>query len=268
MNRISLHCSSFVGKQCGYQPPHSWEDCVRASAQYYAPLETFPERFGRLILHVQSLGYTAMDVWQPAQLNWQWATPEHITAAHRLLNQHHMAVTSLAGEFGQARDEFDLACRLAEGIGAPLLSGLTDLLAKDRAYVVATLQKYNLKLALENHPEKNAQEMLAEIGDGGEGCIGTAVDTGWYATNGFDVVQAIRELGDTILHVHLKNVLPGEEHINCGFGKGCVPLEFCVKTLKGMGYPGDYSIENHTLDHDPDNELREARQLVQEWLVG
>jgi len=40
-----------------------------------------------------------------------------------------------------------------------------------------------------------AAEMLAKIGDGEDGAVGTAVDTGWWGTHGYDAAQAIRELG-------------------------------------------------------------------------
>lgn len=268
MNRIALHCSSFVGKQCGYHPPRSWGECVEALSAYYRPLETFAARFEELLLHVRSLGYDALDIWQPGQLGWRWASLEHIASARDLLNRYGMAVTSYAGEFGETREEFLAACRLAAGIGAPILSGLTALVAGDRAFVARTLEEFDLKLALENHPERTAQEMIDQIGGGNGGeRIGTAVDTGWYATRGYDPVRAITELGSRILHVHLKDVLLGEEHINCGMGKGCVPLKACVYALRTMGYSGDYSIENHTLDHDPNAELSEGRALVKHWLA-
>ncbi len=267
MNQIALHCSSFVGQQAGYQPPSDWGRAVRALADYYRPPETFASRFERLILRVRALGYAAMDVWQAGQLDWQWATGGQIRAAAELLARHGMAATSLAGEFGSTREEFQAACRAAVGIGAPLLSGLTGLWFSDPAFVLRTLKENNLKLALENHPETTAQEMLAEIGGRGEGLVGTALDTGWYATRGFDVVRAVRELGERILHVHLKDVLPGGGHVNCGYGRGIVPLREVVGALKEQGYPGVYSVEEHTLDHDPDEELRADRILVQGWLA-
>jgi L-ribulose-5-phosphate 3-epimerase len=266
MNRIALHSSSFVGQRCGYHPPHTWMECVKALSGYYRPLETFPERFEALLLQVKALGFDAMDVWQPAILNWQWATDEHIQAARSLLERHQIAVTSLAGEFGKTPDEFRASCRLAKGIAAPILSGLTELLFSQRTAVISILKEYDLKLALENHPETSAQQMLDEIGDGAQGRIGTAVDTGWYATRGYDVVKAIHELGDRILHIHLKDVLPGDEHINCGYGQGIVPLEACVQALKQSGYAGDYSVEEHALDHDPSAEVKEAGRLVKKWL--
>ena len=266
MATIALHCSSFVAKQFGYHADNEWGACVQAGADYYRPIETFSGRFERLILHVRSLGFDAMDVWQPGQLNWQWATPQHIAAARSALDKHHMTVTSLAGEFGETRAEFISACELAKGIGAAMLSGMCDLLAADRGFVLDRLKHYGLKLALENHPETNVRQMLDQIGPVKEDCLGTAVDTGWYATRGYDVVRAIQELEGRIFHIHLKNVLPGAEHINCGYTQGIVPLEACVHALKKAGYQGVYSVENHVLDHDPDDELREGGLLVRQWL--
>ena len=268
MSRISLNCSSFVAKQNGYPSPQdSWEICVRTVNAFYRPLETFAERFGQLILDGKALGFDALDVWTPGQFSWRWATEEHIAVARGLLEQHQMAVTSLGGEFGATRDEFVAACKLAVGVNTQLLSGRTPLLLSERAFVIARLKEYDLRLAFENHPEKTPQEMLDKIGEGGEGRIGTAVDTGWYATQGTDAVKAIEALSGHIFHVHLKDVRAPGEHINCGYGQGCVPLEASVQALKELGYPGDYSVENHAFDHDPAEEIRTALGLLQDWLA-
>lgn len=269
MNRISLNCSTFVGQQCGYGPDSDWKSCVDAVNQFYSPLATFAERFEQLILSVKALGFDALDVWTPGQLSWAWATNEHISMARRLLEQHGMTVTSIGGEFGSTRDDFVSACTLAVGVNTKLLSGTVPLLFTDRAFLVAKLEAFDLKLAIENHPEKTPEAMLAKIGDTAHGRIGTAVDTGWYATQGYDVANAIEKLKDHILHVHLKDVLQPtqpEEHINCGYGKGCVPLEETVAMLRQIQYAGDYSIEDHAFDHDPTHEIEEARTWLESRL--
>ncbi|MBI3243150.1 MAG: sugar phosphate isomerase/epimerase [Chloroflexi bacterium] len=269
MNKISLNCSSFVAKQNGYPRPHdSWETCVRAVNEFYRPLETFAKRFEQLILDVKALGFDALDVWTPGQLSWRWASEEHIVIARRLLEQHYMAATSIGGEFGATREDFVAACKLASGVKTQLLSGTTTLLFSERAFVIATLKEYDLRLAFENHPEKTPQEMLDKIGGGGEGRIGTAVDTGWYATQGYDAVKAIEALSNHIFHVHLKDVQAPGEHINCGYCQGCAPLEASVQALKKIGYSGDYSVENHAFDHDPTEELRTALPMLRRWLAS
>jgi len=265
--QISLHGSSFVGSQYEYKPTNTWENCVNALSSYFSPIDTFHQRFEGLVLHVKKLGFDRMDIWQPAELDWTWATQKHIEIAKTIFGQHRMAISSLAGEFGVTREEFLSACHLAKGIGAPILSGTTALYLTDRPFVIECLERFDLKLAIENETELTAEEMLAEIGDGGKGRIGTAIDTGWYTTHGYDVISAIHELKDHILHVHLKDVFPGEMHINCGYGKGCVPIEKCVYALKEVGFTGTLSIENHTLDHNPDQELLEGRIMVEKIIL-
>lgn len=266
MPTISLNCSSFVARQSGYPSPHdSWESCVQAVNDFYSPLETFAERFELLIREVKALGFDALDVWTPGQLSWRWATQEHIVTARSLLERHRLTVTSLGGEFGATPVDFVAACQLAVGVNTQLLSGTTTLLSKDRAFVIAALREYGLRLAFENHPEKTPREMLDKITDDGQGRIGTAVDTGWYATQGYDVIEAVEELDGHIFHVHVKDVRAPGAHINCGFGQGCVPLEASVQALKRIGYPGDYSVENHAFDHDPTEELRAALPMLRRW---
>lgn len=266
MIEVALHGSSFVASRCGYSPDNRWEACVAALESYYAPLETFRPRFTALVEEVKRLGFERMDVWQPAELNWTWAALGHIRAAREVLHQQGVRPTSLAGEFGETREQFLAACRVAGGLGAPLLSGTTALLAVDRAFVIATLEQFDLRLAIENEVEHTPAEILAQIGDGAGGRIGAAVDTGWWASHGYSPARAIRELGGHILHVHLKDVFPGGEHINCGYGRGCVPLRECVRALQHGGYSGVISVENHALDHDPRAELAQARLMLEEWL--
>jgi L-ribulose-5-phosphate 3-epimerase len=260
MPQISLNCSSFVGQQAQYQA--DWTQSVAAVNQFYQPLETFGDRFVVMLAEVVKLGFGAVDIWTAGQLNWAWATPQHIKIAHDLFEKHHLQVASLGGEFGETRAEFDSACRMAVGVGTSLLSGTLPLLFEDRDYVVQGLREYGLQLAIENHPESHPGEMLDKIGDSAGGLIGTTVDTGWYATRGYDAARAIADLKDHLLHVHLKDVLAGDAHINCGYGKGIVDIQRCVTTLKAIGYQGDISVENHTTDHDPADELVAGLQLV------
>lgn len=268
MFKTALHGSCFVGSRLGYQPPGSWEECVGALSAYFEPSETFAQRFDALLDQVRRMGFHRMDVWQPAELNWQWATPRHIEGARAAIDRHGMMVTSLAGEFGVSRMEFDSACRLAHAIGAPLLSGTTILLSSDRSYVIETLERYDLRLAIENEVEFTPAQILDQIADGGRGRLGAAVDTGWWATHNYDVILALHELKDFIFHVHLKDVLPGPEHINCCYGKGCVPIADCVRALIEIDYSGVVSIENHSLDHDPTVELIDGRRMLEELMTG
>ena len=93
MNRISLHCSSYVARESGYNPQMSWDPFVEDINHFYRPLDTYAERFDGLMQQIQSLGYDAVDVWEPGQLNWRWATDEHIRLAREILERRKLTVT-------------------------------------------------------------------------------------------------------------------------------------------------------------------------------
>ena len=265
MNAISLNGSSFVGKQAQWSK--DWDGSVALINAYYQPLETFGQRFQEMLDDTKAIGADRLDLWTGGQLNWRWATPEHIHIADELLKQNGITIVGLGDEFGATQDEFVAACRMARGVGTTVLSGTVPLLTTDRASVIAILKEYGCKLALENHPEKTPSEMRHKIA-GGEGVLGTTVDTGWYATWGYDVPKAIRELKDVLWHVHVKDVLAGEEHVNVGYGKGIVPVEACLQALKDIGYSGVISVENHPVDHNPTEELIEGMALVKRALAS
>lgn len=269
MNRISVNGSSFVGQPFGYHPDNEWDTCVRAVNDYFRPVETFAARFEQMLLDVKRLGFDAFDIWTAGQLSWRWATPAQIATARDLLAKHSLTVTSLGDSFGETRDEFVAACELAVGVNTKLLSGGCPVLQTERTFVIDTLERYDLYLGLENHPQRSAREMLDAIGDDAGGRIGTTVDTGWYGTQAGDVVRVMEQLDGRIVHVHLKDVLGGaESDVNVGYGKGIVPLEACVMALRRMGYTGDYSVEIHALNHDPLPELAQGGQLVRRWLAA
>ncbi|MDP9380804.1 MAG: sugar phosphate isomerase/epimerase [Chloroflexota bacterium] len=265
MNRISFMSANYVARQLGYNMTQGWEQGDKATNAHFEPLETFPERFEELLIQVRSLGFHAMDIWT-GHLNWRWATPEHIAAALGLLRQHGLSVSSLAGGFGSTPDEFESACRLAVALGTDILGGITPLLERDRESVLCILREYGVRLAVENHPERTPEDMLAKIGDGGGGIIGTAVDTGWYATHGYNAPRAIEALGENILHVHLKDIRAPGGHDTCRYGEGIVPVEECVRALQRLGYSGGISVEHEPEDRDPSEDVAASLRMLRAWL--
>ena len=132
---------------------------------------------------------------------------------------------------------------------------------------MAVLHQYDCKLAIENHPdEKTPADILQQIGDGAGGRIGTALDTGWWGTQGYDSVAAIHELYPHILTMHLKDVLAAGAHDTCRFGKGVVPIEACVRLLVEKGYTGPLAVEHEPDAYDPTPECVAMRDMVTGWL--
>jgi len=265
-DKISFMGANYVARFVNYHMTGGWNEGNTATEAYYRPIETFAERFAALLQGIRALGFSTLDVWT-AQLNWSWATEEHLRIATQLLAQEQMQVASLAGYFGGTRAELESACRVAVALGATVLGGSTSLLAADRSSTIAILKEHGVRLGLENHPEKSAAEMLAHIGDGGDGTLGTAVDTGWYATHGYDAARAVRELAPHVFHIHLKDIRAPGAHETCRYGQGCVDIRGCIAALQASGYRGFYSIEHEPELFDPSEDCRAMLPMLRNWLA-
>ncbi len=93
-----------------------------------------------------------------------------------------------------------------------------------------------------------------------------AVDTGWWATQGYDPVDAIRELSDRLFHVHLKDVEEPGTHVSCMHGEGCARIADCVDALLELGYSRAVSIEHEPFDRDPTAECTRMLTLITQQL--
>lgn len=264
-NTVSFMSANFVARQLGYHMTQGWGEGDRATNDHFKPVSTFAERFEEVLRDVRDLGFNAIDLWT-GHLNPQWATDTHITTAKQLLAKYRLSVPSLAGNFGSSREVFEASCKLARALGVPVLGGSTSLLEGDRVFLVETLKRYQVKLGVENHPEKHPDELLAKIGSDGEGTIGAAVDTGWFATQGFDAAKALELLGDHLLGVHFKDVREVGQHNTCGYGAGIVPLERCLDVLQRSGYKGAISVEHEPEDRDPSDACKESLKMLKGWM--
>jgi sugar phosphate isomerase/epimerase len=149
-------------------------------------------------------------------------------------------------------------------MGTRILAGPGEMIA-DRAARVKILEKYDMILALENHPEKTPAEVLAQIGDGANGHFATCIDTGIWGSHGYDAAKAIEELQPYIVQMHLKDVLAARRG-SCRFGQGIVPLKRCVDLLMEMGYQGGFSIEHEPHDNDPSEDVKASFEMLKGWL--
>jgi sugar phosphate isomerase/epimerase len=272
MNPISFITANYVGREVGFYVTEGWGQGDRATNAYFAPIATYAERFDALLSQIRGLGFESIDLWM-AHLHYSWATPDHLAIARDALTRHGLVVHSLAGGFGATRDELASTCRIAQALGVSILAGSCALLHNDRATALAVLKEHGIRLALENHPnEKTPADILEQIGDDA-GVLGTAVDTGWWGTNGYNAADAIRELRPHILAVHLKDVRAPGGHLTCVYGQGVVPIEECVRELVKTGYTGAFGVEHEPFEaphhsYDPSAECAQMLQMVRGWLAS
>ncbi len=262
---ISCNGANFVAQQLGYRMGE-WREGDSASNAYYKPAETFAARFEAFLLSVKRMGFDYVDIWT-GELNWSWATERQISDAAALLQKHNMHVTSYAGGFGSSESELTKACRTIKALGNNILGGSTSLLTSDRATLVRVLEREGVVLAFENHPaEKTPQDVLAIIDGLPKELVGTAADTGWFGTHGYDAALALEELSARLFLVHLKDVRAPGAHDTCRYLQGCVPVERCIEVLTRLGYTGALSVEHEPHDFDPTEDIIASRKLLEGWL--
>jgi L-ribulose-5-phosphate 3-epimerase len=264
MNTISFISANFVARELGYNMTKGWMQGDAATQAFYSPLETFQTRFDAMLLEVKNMGFYAIDLWG-AHLNPQWASLEHLEIARETLKTHALSVPSLAAWCGTL-EQVEGFCRVANAVGASVIAGGVPILQEKRNEVIAILKHHNVKVGLENHPEKTAGEVLKLIADGSDGFIGAACDTGWWGTQGFSAPQAIHELKDHLLAVHLKDIKAIGAHDTCKFGDGIVDIQACVDAILEIGYTGVIGIEHEPEHHDPTQDVLESKQLLEAWL--
>ena len=261
---LSFMGANYVGKELGYGATDEWGPYDAATNAAFEPIESFGARFDDLLTAIEAAGFDALDLWV-AHLNWRWATPEHVAVARDLLDRHGLRVVSFAGNFGATVAELASACALANALDVDLLGGMGDVLRNDLPGAESVLREHGVRFAYENHPEKTPAEVLALIGDADD-VLGAAVDTGWWATQGYDPVQAIRDLRERLFHVHLKDVEAPVTHISCMHGEGVARIADCVDEVLDTGYLGALSIEHEPFDRDPTAEVLRMRGLIEAQL--
>jgi sugar phosphate isomerase/epimerase len=260
MNAISYTTANDVARETGWAM-HGWGHGDRLTNERYRPLETYGERLDELLRHVRGLGFEALDLWG-AHLNPEWATDDHVAIARDSLARHGLAIATYAAWVGPSNIE--RACEIAAALGVDLIgAGFSG----EPGRLVPALRAHGVRLAVENHPERTPDEVLAKI-DRGEGLFAATVDTGWWATQGYDPVRALEELGEHVAHVHLKDVLhEGEPHETCPWGEGIVDVEACVRALRRLGYAGALTVEHEPEDHDPAGEVAAMLDRLRGWLA-
>lgn len=257
---IAFMTANLVARETGWAM-HGWGHGDRETNAAFAPLETFAARFGALLTDVRALGFETIDLWA-AHLSPDWATDDHAALAREALGAHGIGVATYGAWVGPGN--VARACELARAIGTDTIgAGFSG----EASQLEPVLREHGVVLAIENHPERDPAELLAKIEAGG-GTMAATVDTGWWATQGYDPVCAIEELGAHVRHVHLKDVLhEGEPHETCPWGEGIVDVEACVRTLRRTGYAGAYTVEHEPEDHDPSEEIRVMRERLEGWLA-
>jgi inosose dehydratase len=129
-----------------------------------------------------------------------------------------------------------------------------------------------LSFGIHNHffpgkkfPYESPDEVLAAL-KGRSGTMGATLDTGQFASCGYDSVDAVRKLGPHLKMVHLKDIEARGAEVNVLLGKGIAKIPEVVTELIRIEYRGLVAIEYEkegSVEEDLRAEVEYARTLME-----
>lgn len=169
------------------------------------------------------------------------------------------------------RDEknLDYAVRVANLLGAHNITGdaTGDMLRK----IDERLTREGLTFGIHNHffkgekfPYESPDDVLKGLA-GRSKTMGATLDTGQFASCGYDTVEAVRKLAPYLKMVHLKDIKAGGDEINVLLGQGVAKIPAVMEELHKVQYRGLVAIEYEKegdVDADVTKEVEYARTLA------
>jgi sugar phosphate isomerase/epimerase len=262
-DKISFVTANFVGRALDYSlRPFNWGKADEATQRLFHG-DTFEEEFSEIMRIILDAGFKTIELWV-AHLNYDTATQEQIQKARQILEHYNLSVCSYAGGFGNSEEEVEKSFQLAQAMGAKVLAGGLNEKLLDRAYSLC--REYKIRLAFENHPDRETPEKIKQLIGGRKDWFGACVDTGWFATFDIDASQAIHKLGEKVFHVHLKDIKAVGKHETCALGDGIVNIPAVISALEEIEYDGYISIEHEPEYHEPMEDIKKSLGCLREWL--
>ena len=207
---------------------------------------------------IADAGYTAVEVWL-AHVE-RCADDDARAAEFRnILREHNLTPVALAGHFN------DTTARICQKLAIPQADG--GYVWSDKQTVRRLMRQTGILFNYENHPENSVDDIRAAVDLGAHG-VAVALDTGWLGTQGVDAVDAVRQLGRLIRHVHLKDVAAPGAHHTVKLGAGCVNIPAVLAELRAIGYSGVLSWEDEPEDRNPFDIAAEMREYIQAHWPG
>lgn len=215
--------------------------------------------WGTICAEISAAGFRKIEVWA-AHVDAPQMTDARAATFRKVMADNGLTPIGFAGPLN------DETARVCQQLGITVANG--GYWGSDKPTVARLLKSTGIAFNYENHPEKSAAEILAQIeGLGAPDAAGVALDTGWLGTHHLDGAATVKALGKKIRHVHLKDVKSLGGHETVPLGTGVVNIPAVVAALKAVGFSGAYSWEDEPEDRNPMAIAKEMREYI-EGLVG
>lgn len=255
--KIALATASYFAKASNYQTNmDDWGNAERRVIESFSLKE-----FDRICSTISDAGFRYIELWMGHAFP-KFMTPYFADDMKNIIQKHEIEITGYSCSLGDPIHFPKWTELCFETCKMLNIDQITSGISKESASkIYQYCEEYEMKVAVENHPEKHPNEILSIIADYGDR-LGAGVDTGWFGTQGYPAHKALWELKDFLLNVHLKDIQETGAHHPVAFGTGVVDAEKCVQVLKEIGYDGRVSIEHESEDHDPTEECKAGKEKV------
>ena len=195
--------------------------------------------------------------------------PERFESARARFDRAGIRCVSYYTATIQTGVELDMAIQGAKLLGSSNITG--DATGAILKQIDERCTKEGLTFGIHNHffkgkkfPYESPEEVLAAL-EGLSNTMGATLDTGQFASCGYDTVDAVRKLAPHLKMVHLKDIeAPGAE-VNVLLGKGIAKIPEVIAELRKIGYGGLAAIEYEKegpVEEDVRLEVEFARKLI------
>jgi len=156
--------------------------------------------------------------------------------------------------------EWDQLFAFAKAMGIQIITSEPALDQLD--YVEKLADKYNIDVAIHNHPKPstywNPEDLMKAL-EGRSKHLGSCADVGHWKRMGLDPVEALRTCKGRIKSLHFKDVdKAGADSHDTIWGTGVCNVDAMLKELKRQNFRGLFSIEYEYHEENPDPEMKES----------
>ena len=213
--------------------------------------------WGVICREIAATGFHAVEIWE-AHAAPEVMNRERGATWKAILDEHGLKAIGYGGSLSRKTLE------ICQWLGIPQINGSIGDNTPGQA--AAMCREMGVRFNVENHPQKNAIELLKVV-DGGNDWLGVCIDTGWLGTQGASGPEVIRACGPLVRHAHIKDVKAAGAHETCMLDEGVAQVAACIATLKAIGYSGWYSWEDEPEDRNPFDSAVRNRHWLEKQLA-
>lgn len=156
--------------------------------------------------------------------------------------------------------EWDQLFEFAKAMGIKTITSEPALDQLD--YVEKLADKFNIDVAIHNHPKPSAYWdpiILMKALEGRSKHLGSCADVGHWNRMGIDPIEALKKCEGRIKSLHFKDVdKAGADSHDTIWGTGVCNVESMLKELKRQNFKGLFSIEYEYHEKNPDPDMKEC----------